>query len=192
MLTGCSTTSLRRPSCSTSWIAPMSDGVPAKLAKQILDLDRIGGTPAYVLTTISPCGASKGGYGWHLRIPGAVLRAGAISQTFRPRVTFHGSSSTSSGKLGKSRDADARRSCPRRTYDKEAGLRRMTFSKRSSQAAFTGTTSTRRALSFVGSQEAEPDARNADGPMGSATTRATLFGQSSTSSRKDRTSRHAG
>lgn len=30
-------------------IAPLSDGVPAKLAKQLLDLDRIGGTPAYVL-----------------------------------------------------------------------------------------------------------------------------------------------
>jgi len=30
-------------------IAPLSDGVPAKLAKQLLDLDRIGGAPAYVL-----------------------------------------------------------------------------------------------------------------------------------------------
>jgi hypothetical protein len=30
-------------------IAPLSDGVPAKLAKQLLDLDRIGGTPAYIL-----------------------------------------------------------------------------------------------------------------------------------------------
>ena len=30
-------------------IAPLSDGVPKKLAKQLLDLDRIGGTPAYIL-----------------------------------------------------------------------------------------------------------------------------------------------
>jgi len=30
-------------------IMPLSDGVPVKLAKQLLDLDRIGGTPAYVL-----------------------------------------------------------------------------------------------------------------------------------------------
>ena len=30
-------------------IAPLSDGVPAKLAKQLLNLDRIGGTPAYIL-----------------------------------------------------------------------------------------------------------------------------------------------
>jgi len=30
-------------------ITPLSDGVPAKLAKQLLDLDRIGGSPAYVL-----------------------------------------------------------------------------------------------------------------------------------------------
>jgi uncharacterized protein with ParB-like and HNH nuclease domain len=30
-------------------ITPLSDGVPANLAKQLLDLDRIGGTPAYVL-----------------------------------------------------------------------------------------------------------------------------------------------
>lgn len=30
-------------------IMPLSDGVPAKLAKQLLDLDRIGGAPAYVL-----------------------------------------------------------------------------------------------------------------------------------------------
>lgn len=30
-------------------IWPLSDGVPAKLAKQLVDLDRIGGTPAFVL-----------------------------------------------------------------------------------------------------------------------------------------------
>jgi len=30
-------------------ISPMNDGVPANLAKQLLDLDRIGGAPAYVL-----------------------------------------------------------------------------------------------------------------------------------------------
>lgn len=30
-------------------VSPLSDGVPTKLAKQLLDLDRIGGTPAYVL-----------------------------------------------------------------------------------------------------------------------------------------------
>ena len=30
-------------------IMPLSDGVPAKLAKQLLDLDRIGGAPAYIL-----------------------------------------------------------------------------------------------------------------------------------------------
>lgn len=30
-------------------IEPLSDGVPAKFAKQLLDLDRIGGAPAYVL-----------------------------------------------------------------------------------------------------------------------------------------------
>lgn len=30
-------------------IAPFSDGVPQKLCKQLLDLDRIGGTPAYIL-----------------------------------------------------------------------------------------------------------------------------------------------
>ena len=30
-------------------IAPLSDGVPPKLCKQLLDLDRIGGAPAYIL-----------------------------------------------------------------------------------------------------------------------------------------------
>jgi len=30
-------------------ISPMNDGVPVKLAKQLLDLERIGGAPAYVL-----------------------------------------------------------------------------------------------------------------------------------------------
>jgi hypothetical protein len=30
-------------------ITPLSDGVPAKLARQLLDLDRIGGTPAHIL-----------------------------------------------------------------------------------------------------------------------------------------------
>jgi len=30
-------------------IAPLSDGVPPKLCKQLLDLDRIGGTPVYIL-----------------------------------------------------------------------------------------------------------------------------------------------
>jgi hypothetical protein len=30
-------------------ISPLSDGVPAKLAKELLDLDRIGGAPAYIL-----------------------------------------------------------------------------------------------------------------------------------------------
>lgn len=30
-------------------IAPLSDGMPPKLSKQLLDLDRIGGTPAYIL-----------------------------------------------------------------------------------------------------------------------------------------------
>lgn len=30
-------------------IAPLSDGVPPKLSKQLLDLDRIGGAPAYIL-----------------------------------------------------------------------------------------------------------------------------------------------
>jgi len=30
-------------------ITPLNDGVPAKLAKQLLDLDRIGGVPAYIL-----------------------------------------------------------------------------------------------------------------------------------------------
>ena len=30
-------------------IAPLSDGIPPKLCKQLLDLDRIGGAPAYIL-----------------------------------------------------------------------------------------------------------------------------------------------
>jgi hypothetical protein len=30
-------------------ITPLNDGVPATLAKQLLDLDHIGGAPAYIL-----------------------------------------------------------------------------------------------------------------------------------------------